>query len=124
MLPPPPQPISRIAPSCGIGTSSKPQEAIDACEPPFMPATIIRPQKPSGLRVLLKILLRSPIVVVSVLIYKDRKDYGDGQSQIVVIRVSDLADADAESQLLAISRVENAGYLCRCIQNLSPLMTS
>lgn len=37
------------------------QPAIIAWPPPFIPATIIRPQKPSGFRVLLKILLKSPI---------------------------------------------------------------
>lgn len=61
-LAPPPQPMSSSAPSWGIFRASRAQAAKTAWEPPFIPLTIILPQNPSGLRVLLKILLRSPIV--------------------------------------------------------------
>ena len=64
MFAPPPQPMSRTSACSDSFTYESPHSAMRACEPPFIPFTIIRPKKPSGLRVLLKILLKMPITIV------------------------------------------------------------
>ena len=60
--PPPPQPMSKIRLSSLICSDDKAQLAMAAWPPPFIPLTIILPKNPFGLRVLLKIWLKSPIV--------------------------------------------------------------
>lgn len=61
ILAPPPQPTSSTSASSATFTKESPHSAKRAWPPPFIPFTIIRPKNPSGFRVLLKILLKSPI---------------------------------------------------------------